>query len=203
VRFLDAASGAEAAPALNHPDWVFTAQFNAEGTRLVTACRDRAARIWDWRSGKLLAVLNHGDRVEGQGDEVTGAAFTPGGLVITAGRDKTVRAWDARTGRPAAPPVRLEQEIHAMELSPDGKAVLVGGIFGVKVRLIDLTALTRPDDHPVEDLLLLSEVVAGQRLAPNGALVRLTTAEWRHRFAECRRRGLVPEPERWRGATAD
>jgi hypothetical protein len=56
--------------------------------------------------------------------------------------------------------------------------------------------LARPDDRSADDLLLLAEVVAGQRLAPNGSLAQMTTPEWRARFAECRRRGLFPDP--WR-----
>jgi WD40 repeat protein len=199
VRFIDAASGEATAAALEHPDWVFTARFSPDGSRLLTACRDGAARVWDWRSGSLLAVLNHGDHTSGgmvhQRDEVFGAEFTADGrLATTAGLDKTVRAWDAQTGRPAAPPIHLDQPVYGLDVAPGGDAVLAGGLLGGKVRLIDLASLARPDDRTAEDLLLLAEAVAGERLAPNGALVRLTTAEWRQRFAECRRRGLLPEP---------
>lgn len=199
VRFIDAATGKSVANPLEHPDWVFTARFSPDGARLLTACRDGSARTWDWRAAKVLAVLNHSDQVWGGGvsyrDDVSCAEFTPDGrLIVTGSLDKSVRVWDSQTGRPAAPPIRLDQRINAVEMSPNGQAVLVGGVFGGKVHLINIADLARPDDRTAEDLLLLAEVVAGERLAPNGALVRMTNSEWRQRFAECRRRGLVSEP---------
>src|SRR5262249_56974698 len=39
---------------LEHPDWTFTALFSPDGQHLLTACRDRMARLWDWRAGRLL-----------------------------------------------------------------------------------------------------------------------------------------------------
>ena len=49
----DVATGALAAMPILHPDWVFHADFSPDGRLVVTACRDRYVRVWDWRTGRL------------------------------------------------------------------------------------------------------------------------------------------------------
>jgi WD40 repeat protein/serine/threonine protein kinase len=61
--------------------------------RIVTAGRDKLAKIWDPATGKLLHKL------VGHASEVTGVACRPGGrYVATASLDKMVKVWDAATG---------------------------------------------------------------------------------------------------------
>ena len=70
-----------------------SAAYSPDGTRIVTASRDKTARIWDARTGAQLAVLS------GHGDAVNSAAYSPDGTrIVTASFDKTARIWDARTG---------------------------------------------------------------------------------------------------------
>jgi WD40 repeat protein len=74
---------------MRHEDGVRSAQFSADGTKVVTASRDNTARLWDAKSG---APLGEPLRHEG---EVESAQFSPDGTkVVTASRDNTARLWD-------------------------------------------------------------------------------------------------------------
>jgi WD40 repeat protein len=74
-----------------HSDEVYSAAFAPDGRRIVTASRDKTARVWDAATGACLMVL------EGHEWDVSTAAFSPDGRrIVTA--DKTARVWDAATG---------------------------------------------------------------------------------------------------------
>ena len=75
-----------------HEDIVTTAAYSPDGTRIVTASRDKTARIWDSGTGAPLGVLS------GHSGIVESAAYSPDGTrIVTASADKTARIWDART----------------------------------------------------------------------------------------------------------
>jgi len=87
------AADAQLAVLSGHGDYVRTAAYSPDGTRIVTASADKTARIWDARTGAELAVLS------GHGNRVYSAAYSPNGTrIVTASEDKTARIWDARTG---------------------------------------------------------------------------------------------------------
>ncbi|HJZ58938.1 MAG TPA: serine/threonine-protein kinase, partial [Gemmataceae bacterium] len=94
TQLVSGESGAPVTAPLEHPDWVFSARFNRAGDRLLTASRDGAARLWDWRAGKVLATYRHAD-------EAFCAEFVPGErFVVTVGHDSVLRLWDgAATGQ--------------------------------------------------------------------------------------------------------
>jgi len=78
-----------------HTMGVFSASFNRDGTRVVTASEDRTAKIWDAASGRCLATLRHPACVNS-------AVFSPDGRqILTACNDGTARVWNASaTGSP-------------------------------------------------------------------------------------------------------
>ncbi len=77
-----------------HDGGVWSAAFNSDGSRIVTASNDKTARIWDAASGKQLVIL------DGHQDWVLSAAFSPDGKrVVTASQDGTARIWDAASGQ--------------------------------------------------------------------------------------------------------
>src|SRR5262249_10101333 len=82
--------------------------FSPDGTRVVTASRDKTAQVWDAVTGKpLTSPLQH------QGSVVS-AAFSPDGTrIVTASGDKTARVWDIRLDEGT-----LEQWSAAAERSP-------------------------------------------------------------------------------------
>jgi WD40 repeat protein/tRNA A-37 threonylcarbamoyl transferase component Bud32 len=68
---------------------------SADGARLVTiAEHDPQVRLWDARTGSLLAAL------DGHRDEVTSARFDAARTrVVTASADHSAKLWDANTGQ--------------------------------------------------------------------------------------------------------
>ena len=103
--------------ALWHHDPVFSASFSPDGRAVVTACKDRTARLWDAASRKELQRLSH----EGA---VVEASFSPDGrIVVTASDDHSARLWDAANGKELH---RLAHEgsVFSASFSPDGRAVV-------------------------------------------------------------------------------
>src|SRR5207248_6349041 len=95
--------------------------FSPDGTRVVTASKDKTARVWDALTGRNITELN------GHTDAVTSAAFSPDGkFVVTAGaeKDKTARIWDAATGEVVRIFEGHRDGITCAIFSPDGAHVV-------------------------------------------------------------------------------
>ena len=93
---MDAETGRLLHALEGHGDGVLSAEFSPDGTRIVTASRDKTARLWDAETGRLLHTL------EGHGILVLSAEFSPDGTrIVTASRDKTARTVGCRNRTPA------------------------------------------------------------------------------------------------------
>jgi eukaryotic-like serine/threonine-protein kinase len=102
-----------------HGDRLNSAAYSPDGSRIVTASRDKTARIWDARTGVELAVLS------GHGDAVASAAYSPdGSRIVTASYDKTARIWDARTGLELTVLSGHDDRIRSAAYSPDGSRIV-------------------------------------------------------------------------------
>ncbi|XP_057333271.1 coronin-6 [Microplitis mediator] len=66
-----------------HPDVVYSACWNWDGSRLVTTCKDKKIRIVDPRSGEILE-----EAIAHEGSKATRAIFLRGGLIFTTGFSK-------------------------------------------------------------------------------------------------------------------
>jgi len=76
-----------------HTDLVSVADLSPDGRLLVTGGRDRTARLWEFSSGKELAMLRHDAGV-------TAVHFSRDGRhIITASGNADVRIFDARSGK--------------------------------------------------------------------------------------------------------
>ncbi len=104
-----------------HADAVLAAAFSRDGSRVITAGSDHAARVFESDSGKSLATLN-----EGHDFLATRAVyFRDGRRLLTAGGDRTARIWDATTGS------QLQALEHTsrnatIAISRDGRWILTG-----------------------------------------------------------------------------
>ncbi|MFM7539511.1 MAG: WD40 repeat domain-containing protein, partial [Planctomycetota bacterium] len=74
-----------------HTSFVNSAQFSHDGNRIVTASKDKTAKVWDAKTGAELFSL------KGHTDYLTSAQFSPdGNRIVTASWDQTAKVWDAR-----------------------------------------------------------------------------------------------------------
>ena len=125
---------------------VYSAAFNDDGTRFVTAGEDRAARVWDASEPQQLALLAGPD---GHTDRVLSAVFNPGGeLVATAGADGTVRVWDWAGGRLVSVLRGHRAPVTAVTFSPSGRLLAASSDDGI-ARVWD-TSIWRPLGTPFQ-----------------------------------------------------
>jgi WD40 repeat protein len=104
-------------------DLLSSAAFSLDGTRIVTASRDKTARIWDAATGAELLVLR------GHTVWVHSAAFSPDGTrVVTSSLDKTARVWDAITGKQIVVFDGHQENVYAAAFSPDGRRVVTASM---------------------------------------------------------------------------
>ncbi|WP_370691940.1 caspase family protein [Bradyrhizobium xenonodulans] len=90
VKLFDVKSGATRL-LTGHRDYVVSANWSADGKRIVTGGggRDKSVNLWDAESGRLLASF------AGHQEDIEAVAFFPGGTrLISASEDKTIKVWD-------------------------------------------------------------------------------------------------------------
>ncbi len=102
-----------------HHDAVLSASYSPDGTRVVTASKDRTARIWNSLTGSTLVVLR------GHMDRVASAAYSPNGkYIVTASDDGTARVWDAASGQQPAVLSGHRDAVLSAAYSPDGTRIV-------------------------------------------------------------------------------
>lgn len=75
-----------------HASYVFSAQFNPQGSLIVTASYDETVRFWDVRTGRSVAVLS------AHHEPIVSARFShDGSLLVTSSYDGLARIWDVAT----------------------------------------------------------------------------------------------------------
>ena len=99
-----------------HTDAVLAVAFSPDGRRLVTASKDRTARIWDTATGQTVFIL------KGFEGYVTMVAFSPDGnrvLTLAPRPDRSVVVWDVATGKELAR-IKLTSEWDPRFQGPSG-----------------------------------------------------------------------------------
>ena len=108
-----------------HDDWVRSVRFDAAGQRLVTASRDRTARVWAAAERRLVQDLR------GAGERLEYAEFSPdGSQVVAAARDGTARLWEVASGRLVATLTGHRGTVWHAEFDAAGKRILTAADDG-------------------------------------------------------------------------
>ena len=102
-----------------HDNWVTSAAFSPDESRIVTASYDKTARVWDAKSGAALLTL------QGHDNRVTSAAFIPdGSRIVTASWDSTARVWDAKGGATLLTLQGHDRVVTSAAFNPDGSRIV-------------------------------------------------------------------------------
>jgi WD40 repeat protein len=108
-----------------HQGEVWSVAFSPDGRRLVTAGKNKTARIWDAATGRQLLVLT------GHTEPLADAEFSPDGArVVTAGADNEARLWDARSGETVGILNGDSDQVYSAEFSAAGDHVLTTSFDG-------------------------------------------------------------------------
>ncbi|KZP22853.1 WD40 repeat-like protein, partial [Athelia psychrophila] len=106
-----------------HSGSVNSVAFSPDGQCIASGSSDNTIRIWDAKTGSLLA-----EPFEGHTDYVFSVAFSPDSQRVASGsRDKTIRVWDAQTGALIAGPFKGHTGyVHSVAFSPDSQRIASG-----------------------------------------------------------------------------
>jgi WD40 repeat protein len=94
------------------------AEFSPDGGRIILACPNGTAEVWDIeQDARVLRLLGHAGDVEA-------ASFSlDGRFIVTASSDRTARVWDAATGQET---LRLSHPrgVHCARFNPAGDRIV-------------------------------------------------------------------------------
>ena len=76
-----------------HEDSISMGCLDGAGRRLLTVAFDKTARVWDIRSGRCLALLQHRQQL------IRGSMAPHGHTVVTVTADHVAHLWDVRSGQ--------------------------------------------------------------------------------------------------------
>ena len=97
-------------------DEVRWAASSPDGARILTASRDKTAKLWDVALGRLIASFAHQDGV-------SAAAFSPDGArILTGSADNTAKLWDVASVNLIAS-FAHQGTVKAVAFSPDGARI--------------------------------------------------------------------------------
>ena len=101
--------------------------FTPNGRWAATASLDRSIRLWDTRTGKMLARFLAGHR-----DWIRCLAFQPdGNQLCSGGDDGTIRLWDLTKGKRLQRIPATQGWVRTVSYSPDGTLLAAGGQDGM------------------------------------------------------------------------
>jgi WD40 repeat protein len=114
----DAGGGDAAGEPITTPVAPRPGALSPDGRRLVLCCTDRAARLFDVRTGKQIGpTLGHSDAV-------LFATFSPNGSRILTATAGAARVWDAANGKPLLAPLESDSSHILPQMDESGRLVL-------------------------------------------------------------------------------
>jgi WD40 repeat protein len=191
ARVFDAGTGAAVAKGGKHGGPIRHLAFSGDSSLLIAASEDRVARVWRARGGsEVTPPLQHKEAL-------TFAVFSPDSRrVATASEDGTARVWDARTGWPLSPFFKHDKAVNHLDFSRDGRWLATASTDQT-VKIWNVAA----DDRPVEDLVALARLIAGERVKDDQKLVNIGLEETRTSWERLRQKypddfACTPDQER-------
>jgi WD40 repeat protein len=160
-------SGRLVAGLKGHADYINSAEFSADGTRIVTASEDGSARTWSTEDGRLLDTFSDLPSEAYTSTHGMAAAHFLDGVsrIVTAGMDSKIRIWNS--GIPQAGSVIAVHDggINDLAVSSDG-SIFATGSFDGTARIWAA--------HSREDLSIITD--KDSRFGPMAALLKRRTA---------------------------
>jgi WD40 repeat protein/serine/threonine protein kinase len=100
-----------------HDDLIESAHFSPDSRQLATASRDRTARIWELRGGRVRSLPHQ--------SSVLAARFSNDGRQLATGTtDGIAQVWDIQTARPLGQPLHHRGEVNSVAFSPDNQRLV-------------------------------------------------------------------------------
>ena len=116
----------------NHTDWIRTAKFSPDGTKLATGGNDRRLLLWsDDRWGRPVIQKRHPSAI------IECAFSNDGKKLATVGFESALRIYDPKTGKKIQQLRCVCPDNHAVAFSADDKLIAAGGRCGT-IRVWDL-----------------------------------------------------------------
>jgi WD40 repeat protein len=110
IKIWQLTTGQETHVLKGHSEYVRSAAFSADGTRLATGSRDRTVKIWDLFTDEVILTFHTNKPVDN-------VVFTPDGQrLVCALDDGTVEIWDA-SGDPRPRPAPMAPALGPLDLS--------------------------------------------------------------------------------------
>jgi WD40 repeat protein len=107
---------------IESPDAVFAVAFSPDSKQVAAAGADRAIRIWEVETGKLVATI------EDHADWVLDIAFSPDGKrLASASRDKTSKVFDLAKKESIATFPGHAEAVYTVAFTPGAKTMTTGG----------------------------------------------------------------------------
>ena len=174
--------------AMRHKSEVNSARFSPDGKWVVTASRDKTARVWETGTGHAVGEpMVHADAVYS-------AWFSPDGQhVVTACKDGTARVWEAATGQASCEPMVHADAVYSAQFSPDGQHVVTACEDGT-ARVWE-AATGQASCEP----MVHAGIVYSAQFSPNGQYVVTASGDKTARVWEAATGGASSEPMNHKG----
>lgn len=114
----------------------FDAIFTPDGSHVVTAGRERLAKMWDLSTGQVVETF--------EGAE-TALSISDGNLLASAAFDGLIRIWDLDSRRLVTTLRGHQGTVTDVQITPDGSTVVTGGYEDGTIRVWDLTGVTEAE----------------------------------------------------------
>ena len=104
---------------IGHTDYISAIKFSPDSKRIMTASFDKTIKLWNARTGDLLANLT------GHTEGLEFVQFSPDGkLIISRGTNNVVNVWNATDGSLLIDSIADSENIYYAAFTPDGQHIL-------------------------------------------------------------------------------